>query len=38
MIERLLETFRERAEGDRPADARRVRFALFAFPSERPPH
>ena len=37
-VERLLDTYRDRAAGDRPEGARRVRVALFAFPAEGPPH
>jgi DNA-binding transcriptional ArsR family regulator len=33
-IEKLLDDYRDRAEGDRPDDARRVRFSIFAFPSQ----
>ena len=36
-IEGLVDSFRDRANGVRPPDARRVRIALFAFPSEAPP-
>ncbi len=35
-IEKLLDDYRDRAAGDRPDDARRVRFSIFAFPSEAP--
>lgn len=35
-IDELIERFRDRTSGERPDDARRVRFAIFAFPSERP--
>jgi DNA-binding transcriptional ArsR family regulator len=33
-VEKLLDDYRDRAEGERPEDARRVRFSIFAFPSE----
>lgn len=35
-IEKLLDSYRDRTAGERPDGARRVRFALFAFPSDKP--
>ncbi|HZZ96564.1 MAG TPA: hypothetical protein VFE19_06105, partial [Jatrophihabitantaceae bacterium] len=32
-VEKLLDDYRDRAEGERPAGSRRVRFSIFAFPS-----
>lgn len=37
-LDDLIEKFRDRNSDNRPADARRMRFAVFAFPSDRPPH
>jgi DNA-binding transcriptional ArsR family regulator len=34
MLEKMLETYRDRSADGRPDDARRVRFALFAFPND----
>jgi DNA-binding transcriptional ArsR family regulator len=36
-IDELVDKFRERSSGERPADARRIRFTVFAFPGDRPP-
>lgn len=35
-IDKLIELHRGRTADDRPADSRRVRFSIFAFPSEGP--
>jgi DNA-binding transcriptional ArsR family regulator len=35
-IEQLVDNFRDRASGERPPGARRVRFSLFAFPTDTP--
>lgn len=35
-VDKLVEGFRGRAGGNRPDDARRVRFAMFAFPADKP--
>ena len=35
-IDKLIEHYRDRVGGNHPADARQVRFSIFAFPSDAP--
>ncbi len=36
VIEELIDSFHDRQAGERPDDARRVRFSMFAFPADEP--